>query len=103
MMTPEKILWQDVLMRAMLDATASLTATIAEHELQARRAARLWIGSNDFREVCELAGMDPDSTLARFRAGTVKIKSGRYVGVTSQDRDRVGHKVRRKPAVSPPP
>lgn len=100
---PERGMWGEVLMRGMADATASLTATVCQCELQARREARLWVGSRDFKEVCELAGLDPEAVLGKFRAGAVDMKRGRYVAKSRQDRDRTGAAVRRVPIVAPAP
>jgi hypothetical protein len=103
MSSAERAMWGEVLMRGMADATASLTARMCQSELQARREARLWIGTQAFRDVCELAGLDPAAVLGKFRAGEVGMKRGRYVGQSRPDRYRTGDAVRKVPMCAPAP
>lgn len=59
-MTPEKRLWQTVLMKAALDATADNPYS-AENRYAKREADRWFRHSQrDFQTVCALAGMDAD-------------------------------------------
>lgn len=55
--SPERRLWIAVLENALQDINT--TARYGER-FNARRAAIDWIGSRRFREVCLLAGFDPD-------------------------------------------
>lgn len=59
--TPEQYLWQQVLYRAAIDATADNEPT-SGGDAYAKRYARDWFssGGRDFREVCSMAGLDPD-------------------------------------------
>lgn len=68
-MTPETRLWQAVLHRAFLDATAKDPSR--DEDRWAKRDAHSWITDcgRDFREVCSMAGMDADFLSAAYRAG----------------------------------
>jgi hypothetical protein len=58
---PERALWATVLEVALSDA---------QH-----RGDTSWIGTKDFREVCYLAGLDPEAVADRVRAGrTARFK-----------------------------
>lgn len=63
--SPERRLWASVLMRALDDAIG--LAEGIYWRLEMNRALN-WIGSKDFREVCSLAGVEPDAVSERFRA-----------------------------------
>lgn len=52
-------LWVSVLVLAMKDCFQPLRGEFRVPSLQ-RVQARSWIGSRDFRSVCELAGVDPE-------------------------------------------
>ena len=72
-MTPEKQLWQSVIYRAALDATyppQKKRGKRSEAEM-ARIDADRWFrqAGRDFREVCNLAGMDPDFVSGAYKAG----------------------------------
>lgn len=67
-MTPEQRLWQSVLLTAVQDAVYDGENV----ELQnAQRAAAIWLdkAGRDFREVCTLAGMDPQFIADAWRNG----------------------------------
>lgn len=66
-----RLLWQTVLLRAVMDATAPFSRR-RDHEVNKASAGR-WIGDcgRDFRLVCHLAGVDPEFLSERFRAGQV--------------------------------
>jgi hypothetical protein len=65
----EARLWRAVIFQARLDATMNIhlgpsrqSRTLANTEALARHRARHWLTgfSRDFREVCELAGFEPE-------------------------------------------
>lgn len=70
-MSPEQHLWQSVIERAFVDATAPVSND--DTEARAKRQAADWIRGcgKDFREVCSLAGMDADFLSDAFREGRV--------------------------------
>lgn len=65
-------LWRAVLVQALKEAHGNILNTGGKYAPHTRRAiqrtARDWIGSRDFREVCELAGviLNPRDVLARI-------------------------------------
>ena len=64
-------LWRHVLAVAIRDALGDVDGVPNQRERDdAIEDARLWIaeGGEDFRLVCELAGLDPDYALPRLRA-----------------------------------
>lgn len=69
-LTPEQELWQSVVFTAFMDATRNETEN---REEQSRREADRWIRGKgrDFRQVCSMAGMDPDFLSAAYIAGKV--------------------------------
>lgn len=73
-MTPEQRLWQAVLHRAFLDATADDFAR--DEDRRAKRDAHRWITRcrSDFRQVCEMAGMDADFLSTAYRDGRVNAR-----------------------------
>ena len=66
----ERQLWAAVILRAIHDSHS--TAMPAE-DRYARRAADAWLrgNSNDYRNACALAGVDPDYLRGRYLAGKV--------------------------------
>jgi hypothetical protein len=58
-MTPEKHLWQAVVFKAVMDATAHDPKN--SEDITEQRRADLWIrkGGRDFVQVCTMAGIDP--------------------------------------------
>jgi hypothetical protein len=63
----ERVLWVNVVLRAILDGTADQTDSRTDRD---RREARAWFRLNnpDFVEVCNLAGLDPAATLEKARS-----------------------------------
>jgi hypothetical protein len=62
-MNPERLLWQTILERAVVDALWPAPARSHDSSgtsKQAQREARAWFGTRDFRTVCYLAGMCPE-------------------------------------------
>lgn len=83
-------MWVAVIHQALLDATAEPVrrkdasySTRTQHRILVlnRFRADLWIrgGGRDFREVCMLAGIDPDALRDRYIAGQIDMASVRYV------------------------
>lgn len=58
-------LWRAVL-AVNLDAALGVTVGVKCKSLD-RYQAQQWIGSRGFRDVCELAGLDPEFVLERLR------------------------------------
>jgi len=50
-LTNERILWLHVLAQALIDCSVT--------NLEVREEARSWVGTPDFEEVCNFAGVDP--------------------------------------------
>lgn len=70
-MSAEHLLWQMVLLRAVMDATAPGSRNnVLYHQ---KWSAARWISDcgRDFRQVCHLAGVDPEFLSECFRAGQV--------------------------------
>lgn len=73
-----RALWASVLMTAIRDALApdeKLQTRNGNHGSASkldRAQAQSWVGSKDFRIVCEAAGLNPDYILAAYRAGKIK-------------------------------
>jgi len=59
-MIPQRRLWQSVIYQAFMDATGNEPGYSGG--IKAKRDADSWIrrGGRSFRDVCSLAGMDPD-------------------------------------------
>lgn len=72
-MTPERRLWQDVVLRALMDATHPAGDEGNSEDARGRRSARQWLreGGKDFRTVCNLAGLDPDFVREKYLAGKI--------------------------------
>lgn len=69
----DRVLWLGVLLRGLLDANGIVTGLGGgENEGLIQRRAQNWLGSRDFVEVCENAGMSPNMILAAHRAGKFK-------------------------------
>lgn len=64
---PETRLWQTVIFQAVIDATAK------GDSLEKRRAAE-WLRENrrDFKQVCAMAGLDPDFISEAFCQGRIR-------------------------------
>lgn len=67
-LTPEKKLWQAVLIVAIRDAMLSVSS---QNSRTNKEYADRWLRDcgRDFRVVCTLAGMDPEFVSERYRAG----------------------------------
>nr|WP_309504313.1 hypothetical protein [uncultured Roseovarius sp.] len=81
---PERALWLEVLIRGLEDAAGRAECS-ASRMLDALVAQR-WIGTPDFREVCENAGMDPDFIQEAYRRGAFAEpikKRGRKTGASA--------------------
>lgn len=70
-MNGERLLWQHVIYKAFIDATA-LDPTCPKNSVEKMRADR-WIRDcgRDFRDVCYMAGFDPDFLSDAYKAGRV--------------------------------
>jgi len=66
-----KNLWGEVLIRALEDAQGRFGSSNDNRQprptIQAQ--AIIWIGSRDFHDVCDAAGVCPDAVKHRFHAG----------------------------------
>ena len=106
---PEKELWVAVLTRAALDAvkgpprldlSRKANRSHQNHYKYDREAARHFFlaGGSHFRNVCEMAGRDPDYVQAKIRKVLLK-KAGWNVDVpmTSHYRQKVHKKHNKKP------
>lgn len=69
--TAEQELWQSVVVTAFMDATRPNSAN--RDDMRARSDADRWIRGNgrDFRQVCSMAGMDPDFLHQAYIKGRV--------------------------------
>lgn len=71
--SPAKRLWQAVIYRALIDAhyTGGNKDALREH-----RIADEWFrfGGRDFREVCALAGQDPDFVREAYINGRIDMR-----------------------------
>jgi len=70
-MTPEQKLWQSVVVKAALDATAHYPASSEDYSAQKQADAWLRVGGADFKEVCNLAGLDPDFIRDAYIGGRI--------------------------------
>jgi hypothetical protein len=72
-MTPERLLWQSVVMRALRDTTSTGPGV----DVVDMQKADKWIRrrGKEYRMVCDLAGMDPDFIADAYVAG--RIDAGR--------------------------
>jgi hypothetical protein len=67
-LNPEKTLFLAVILQALLDATKEEYEGEPAQSLLDRRAAKAWffasvgVTAQDFRDVCDMAGVDPDYT-----------------------------------------
>ena len=67
----EEALWQGVLLQAWIDLTANAdgcTWRRRKRDLEEARADVIgWIGTEDFKQCIDMAGLDYDAVLERFR------------------------------------
>jgi hypothetical protein len=73
-MSPEQILWQSVLMQAARDATAPNPGDT--ETIRAKVEADAWFrrGGKQFRQVCMMAGFDPDFIRDAYIGGRIDGK-----------------------------
>lgn len=79
---PEVCLWRSVVERAIIDA---LSDKVIEHGVASshptygdKLSARIWLSkrSDDFDDVCGLAGYDPDAVLKYYKRIRLSLESG---------------------------
>ena len=70
-MSPEQILWQSVVLQAARDATAPKSKNIYTN--RAKIEADVWFrrGGKQFRQVCMMAGFDPDFIRDAYIGGRI--------------------------------
>lgn len=70
-MIQEQKLWQEVVLKAVRDATADDPQK--QEDRHAKRQADAWLRTNsrDFRDVCMMADLDPDFIRDSYVAGRV--------------------------------
>ncbi len=70
--SPEQLLWQSVVIANVLDATNE-KKHLGKQAYMDRWKADNWIRFNgrDYREVCNLAGIDPDFLRERYMSGEI--------------------------------
>jgi len=77
-MTPEQKLWQSVVVKAALDATSNPLQNTKDYTYQelAKKQADAWLrtGGMDFKEVCNLAGLDPDFIRDAYIGGRINAE-----------------------------
>jgi hypothetical protein len=70
-MTPEQKMWQSVVVKAALDATSNHSSSSDDYIAQKNADAWLRTGGRDFKEVCSLAGLDPDFIREAYIGGRI--------------------------------
>jgi hypothetical protein len=84
MATPERELWASVIIQAMAEACAEDPKTQPKPDAKKRTTvgelrtrARRWLlsDSDDFRKVCEYAGVDPDAVRQRIAKRLKKARA----------------------------
>jgi hypothetical protein len=70
-MTPEQKMWQSVVVKAALDATSNPSPSSDDYMAQKNADAWLRTGGRDFKEVCSLAGLDPDFIQQAYIGGRI--------------------------------
>jgi len=85
-MSPEQILWQSVVYKALIDATA-VNPSGREDRL-AKDTADRWFrrGGADYHEVCALAGIDADFMRDNYMAGKI---DGKLLRAMAPERARI--------------
>jgi hypothetical protein len=87
MISPEREMWQSVIIRALIDAAWTPPAYLMNGELSKnaggirrvrdrdRREADAWFrrAGKDFREVCSHAGFDPDAVHQAYTSGRIDV------------------------------
>lgn len=93
---PEVMLWQSVIMQAILDATGNISSGLGIHE---KAASLSWLKgrSSDFLMVCDMAGMIPDYVSRLYFAARLAKVTGREKEIqTVKHRRNVAAKKREK-------
>ena len=81
---PERVLFLSVVLQALLDATKPETSREPEEEKLARRSAQAWffasigVTSQDFTDVCDLAGISPVD-MRSFAFKVLRSKEIKYI------------------------
>jgi len=70
-MTPEQKMWQSVVVKAALDATSNPSSSSDDYIAKKNADAWLRTGGRDFKEVCSLAGLDPDFIREAYIGGRI--------------------------------
>lgn len=72
-------LWQCVLLQAARDLLTLKTRAdgVSGPAASDQHYTKMWIGSRDFREVCQLAGFDPSRVERAFRKRLTEKDAGR--------------------------
>jgi len=73
-MTPEQKLWQSVVVKAALDATSNAPSSSDDYSAQKQADAWFRKGGSDFKEVCSLAGLDPDFIQEAYVGGRINAE-----------------------------
>lgn len=82
--SPEKVLFLSVILQALLDATKPETLSEPEEEKLARRSAQAWffasigVTSEDFVDICDLAGISPVD-MRNFAFKILRSKEIKYI------------------------
>lgn len=82
--SPEKVLFLSVILQALLDATKPETNSEPEEEKLARRSAKAWffasigVTSEDFIDICDLAGISPVD-MRSFAFKVLRSKEVKYI------------------------
>jgi|TARA_R110000823_G_scaffold110382_1_gene230362 hypothetical protein len=81
---PERVLFLSVVLQALLDATKPETSREPEEEKLARRSAQAWffasigVTSEDFVDICDLAGISPVD-MRNFAFKILRSKEIKYI------------------------
>lgn len=67
----ERAMWAAVIEQAVRDASKLSWVAPANERVLVRNSAARWLkeAGPDFREVCDMAGIDPDAVQARYANG----------------------------------
>lgn len=68
--------FQAILLRGLMDAGGHRVNQVEERRLGTHKAAAVaWIGTKDFRTVCDLAGINAEQAIAAYNAGIFDIEN----------------------------
>jgi hypothetical protein len=75
-MTPEQELWQSVVFQAVVDGLSPKDTGSAQ-DRKARREADAWVraAGPDMREVCGMAGIDPQFLRDAYTSGRISLEA----------------------------